>query len=109
MDHIEHEDKKHENTHKVTGGHDETEEHHPFPTLSESFKGVSEEVGFNIEIKYPMLQVDGINECDNYFERNEFLDIILADVIKNAGNRRIVFSSFDPDICTMQVLLFFYF
>ncbi|KAI1727358.1 glycerophosphoryl diester phosphodiesterase family domain-containing protein [Ditylenchus destructor] len=90
--------------HKVTAGHDETEEHRPFPTLVEAFNNVSEEVGFNVEVKYPMVTVDGQNECENYFERNEFLDIILADILNNAGQRRIVFSSFDPDICTMIAL-----
>lgn len=45
--------------------------------------------------------MNGQHECANYFERNEFVDIILAEVFRNAGSRRIVFSSFDPDICTM--------
>uniref|UniRef100_A0A915ESG3 GP-PDE domain-containing protein n=1 Tax=Ditylenchus dipsaci TaxID=166011 RepID=A0A915ESG3_9BILA len=89
------------NHHKVTARHDEAEEHKPFPTLVEAFRNVSEEVGFNVEIKYPMMQMDGVNECENYYERNMFVDIILADVINHAGQRRIVFSSFDPDICTM--------
>lgn len=59
MDHVDHshETDKHVNTHKVTGAYDEEEEHLPFPTLAEAFKNVSEEVGFNVEIKYPMLQV----------------------------------------------------
>lgn len=48
--------------HKVTGEHDEAEEHRSFPTLIEAFQNVSEEVGFNVELKYPMtLQVDGIS------------------------------------------------
>lgn len=32
---------------------------------------------------------------------NVFLDIILKTVLENSGKRRIVFSSFDADICTM--------
>ena len=92
---------------RVTGEHDEAEEHRPFPTLQEAFKNVSEEVGFNIEIKYPQMLVNGESECDGYFERNEFVDIILAEVLNNAGNRRIVFSSFEPDICKMWVLINF--
>lgn len=43
--------------HKVTAGHDEEEEHKPFPTLVEAFNNVSEEVGFNVEVKYPMVTV----------------------------------------------------
>lgn len=90
------------NSHQqVTGKSDEGEEHRPFPTLSETFKNISEEVGFNIEIKYPQMMVNGENECDGYFERNEFVDIILAEVMNNAGHRRIVFSSFEADICKM--------
>ena len=34
-------------------------------------------------------------------EMNSFLDPILECVIKNGGKRAIVFSSFNPDICTM--------
>lgn len=86
---------------RVTGEHDEAEEHRPFPTMCEAFQNVSEEVHFNVEVKYPQLMVNGENECDGYFERNEFVDIILAQVLNHAGNRRIVFSSFEPDICKM--------
>ncbi|KAL3097060.1 hypothetical protein niasHS_002776 [Heterodera schachtii] len=90
-----------ENHRRVTGAHDEAEEHRPFPTLSEAFQALPD-VGFNIEVKYPQLQVDQTNECEGvYFERNEFVDIILSNVLSNAGRRRIVFSSFDADICTM--------
>uniref|UniRef100_A0A914GPX8 Uncharacterized protein n=1 Tax=Globodera rostochiensis TaxID=31243 RepID=A0A914GPX8_GLORO len=86
---------------RVTGAHDEAEEHRPFPALSEAFQSLPD-VGFNIEVKYPQLQVDEQNECEGgYFERNEFVDIILSNVLSNAGRRRIVFSSFDADICTM--------
>lgn len=34
---------------------------------------------------------------------NTYLDIILSCVLQQAGQRRIVFSCFDPDICTMLV------
>lgn len=34
---------------------------------------------------------------------NTYLDIILSCVLQQAGQRRIVFSCFDPDICTMWV------
>lgn len=39
-----------------------------------------------------------------YFDMNLFLDIILKTVLENSGKRRIVFSSFDADICTMWVI-----
>lgn len=47
---------------------------------------------------------DGTHECDNYFERNQYVDQVLTDVFRHAGTRRIVFSSFDPDICTLLSL-----
>uniref|UniRef100_A0A914YYI7 GP-PDE domain-containing protein n=1 Tax=Panagrolaimus superbus TaxID=310955 RepID=A0A914YYI7_9BILA len=103
LDHVQH----HSNTPlneqviKVTGENDEAEDLRPFPTLIEALQNVSTDVGFNVEIKFPMVQEDGINECENYFEHNEFLDRILKDVFLHGGKRRIVFSSFDPDICTM--------
>ena len=34
-------------------------------------------------------------------EMNSFLNPILGSVIKHGGERAIVFSSFNPDICTM--------
>ena len=34
-------------------------------------------------------------------EMNSFLDPIIGCVIKHGGKRAIVFSSFNPDICTM--------
>uniref|UniRef100_A0A673JI64 Glycerophosphocholine phosphodiesterase GPCPD1-like n=1 Tax=Sinocyclocheilus rhinocerous TaxID=307959 RepID=A0A673JI64_9TELE len=40
-------------------------------------------------------------KLSTYFNMNQFLDIILTCVLQNAGNRRIVFSCFDPDVCTM--------
>ncbi|KAI6219631.1 hypothetical protein M3Y95_01087200 [Aphelenchoides besseyi] len=109
LDHVQHEKQAPLNDqgqlhYKVTGTHDEAEEHRPFPTLESAFNYVSEETGFNIEIKYPMEWEDGAHECANYFERNEFVDIILSQVLRNAGTRRIVFSSFDPDICTILTL-----
>ena len=36
-------------------------------------------------------------------EMNSFLDPILECVINRGGERAIVFSSFNPDICTMYV------
>uniref|UniRef100_A0A914WIA2 Glycerophosphocholine phosphodiesterase GPCPD1 n=1 Tax=Plectus sambesii TaxID=2011161 RepID=A0A914WIA2_9BILA len=88
-------------TSEVTGEDDETLEHRPFPTLKQALTQVDPNVGFNVEIKYPMLQKDGTWECEHYWERNEYIDIILAEVLNYAADRRIVFSSFDPDICTL--------
>ncbi|CAI2356784.1 unnamed protein product [Caenorhabditis sp. 36 PRJEB53466] len=86
----------------VTPSKNETDEMHvPFPSLAQVLRNVDENVGLNIEIKYPMYMKDGTHECQGYFEQNKFVDIILAEVAEQAGNRRIVFSCFEPDICTM--------
>uniref|UniRef100_A0A8R1E1R0 Glycerophosphocholine phosphodiesterase GPCPD1 n=1 Tax=Caenorhabditis japonica TaxID=281687 RepID=A0A8R1E1R0_CAEJA len=86
----------------VTPDRTETDEMHvPFPSLAQVLRNVDENVGINVEIKYPMFMKDGTHECQGYFEQNKFVDIILAEVAEHAGNRRIVFSCFEPDICTM--------
>ncbi|XP_023574320.1 glycerophosphocholine phosphodiesterase GPCPD1 isoform X5 [Octodon degus] len=49
------------------------------------------------------MKKDGMwdGNLSTYFDMNLFLDIILKNVLENSGKRRIVFSSFDADICTM--------
>lgn len=74
-----------------------------FTTLEELFKKVPLNAGFNIELKYPMLdesQVDDIGQIA--FEMNYFCDTILAMVYKLYKGRDIVFSSFHPDICMIM-------
>ncbi|XP_071779464.1 glycerophosphocholine phosphodiesterase GPCPD1 [Centroberyx gerrardi] len=82
---------------------EEIDEHQPFPSLSQIFQAVPEHVGFNIELKWICQMKDGSWEgnLSSYFNMNTFLDIILSCVLQKAGKRRIVFSCFDPDICTM--------
>ncbi|XP_046535752.1 glycerophosphocholine phosphodiesterase GPCPD1 isoform X4 [Equus quagga] len=57
------------------------------------------------ELTFDQLQLlkDGMwdGNLSTYFDMNLFLDIILKTVLENSGKRRIVFSSFDADICTM--------
>ncbi|KAM6954749.1 glycerophosphocholine phosphodiesterase GPCPD1 isoform 1-T3 [Aplochiton taeniatus] len=82
---------------------EEVDEHQPFPSLTQIFQAVPEHLGFNIELKWISQMKDGSWEgnLSTYFNKNKFLDIILSCVMQNAGPRRIVFSCFDPDICTM--------
>jgi len=40
-------------------------------------------------------------ELENPFELNMFMDILLQTVLQYGGSRRVVFSCFHPDICTM--------
>lgn len=78
-------------------------ENQPFPSLKMVLESLPENVGFNIEIKWICQHRDGVwdGNLSTYFDMNAFLDIILKTVLENSGKRRIVFSSFDADICTM--------
>nr|XP_020459387.1 glycerophosphocholine phosphodiesterase GPCPD1 isoform X2 [Monopterus albus] len=82
---------------------DEIDEHQPFPSLSQIFQTIPEHVGFNIELKWISQMKDGSwdGNLSSYFNMNTFLDVILSCVLQKGGKRRIVFSCFNPDICTM--------
>ncbi|XP_039980873.1 glycerophosphocholine phosphodiesterase GPCPD1 isoform X1 [Xiphias gladius] len=82
---------------------DEIDEHQPFPSLSQIFQAIPEHVGFNIELKWICQMKDGSwdGNLSSYFNMNTFLDVVLSCVLQKGGKRRIVFSCFDPDICTM--------
>ncbi|PHH61514.1 hypothetical protein CDD81_305 [Ophiocordyceps australis] len=72
----------------------------PFATLEDLFRKLPEEIGFNIELKYPMLHESEEHEMDTYaVELNSFCDTVLSKVYDLAGQRHIIFSSFNPDIC----------
>ncbi|KAK4152039.1 Glycerophosphoryl diester phosphodiesterase family-domain-containing protein [Chaetomidium leptoderma] len=79
----------------------------PFATLEDLFRKLPASVGFNIELKYPMLHESEEHEMDTYaVELNSFCDTVLAKVYDHpldlapAGNgRHVIFSSFNPDIC----------
>ncbi|CAK7227557.1 Glycerophosphocholine phosphodiesterase [Sporothrix curviconia] len=72
----------------------------PFATLEDLFKQLPQSVGFNIEMKYPMLHETEEQGMDAYaIELNEFCDAVLEKVYNMANGRDILFSSFNPDIC----------
>ncbi|KAL8716949.1 MAG: hypothetical protein Q9225_005767, partial [Loekoesia sp. 1 TL-2023] len=74
----------------------------PFTTLEEMFMKLPEHVGFNIEMKYPMLHESEEQEMDTYaVELNSFVDTVLTKVYDLGNNRPIIFSSFNPDICLL--------
>ncbi|XP_032882108.1 glycerophosphocholine phosphodiesterase GPCPD1 isoform X1 [Amblyraja radiata] len=78
-------------------------ENQPFPSLQQVLLCVPENIGYNIEIKWPYQHKDGVWE-DNlptYMDMNKAIDIILKCTLENASNRRIVFSSFVADVCSM--------
>jgi glycerophosphodiester phosphodiesterase len=73
-----------------------------FTTLERMFNELPENVGFNIEMKYPMLHESEEEEMDQYaVELNSFVDTVLQTVYDKMGARNILFSSFNPDICLM--------
>lgn len=80
---------------------EDLEDHQPFPQLADVLASIDPHVGFNIEIKWSMQLHDGTSEMDNNIDKNLYVDCILRTVLAKAGARRIVFSCFDPDICTM--------
>ncbi|KAI9226781.1 MAG: Glycerophosphoryl diester phosphodiesterase family-domain-containing protein [Piptocephalis tieghemiana] len=75
----------------------------PFATLEETLKKVPETTGFNIEVKYPMPDEA---EAAELRPRNMggFVDKILQVVYDQAGERNILFSSFNPDVCRILAL-----
>ena len=74
----------------------------PFTTLEEMFLKLPENVGFNIEMKYPMLHESEEHEMDTYaVELNSFVDTVLTKVYDLGRKRKIIFSSFNPDICLL--------
>ncbi|KAH6679254.1 Glycerophosphoryl diester phosphodiesterase family-domain-containing protein [Halenospora varia] len=77
----------------------------PFTTLEEMFVKLPENVGFNIEMKYPMLHESEEHEMDTYaVELNSFVDTVLTKVYDLGKKRKIIFSSFNPDICLLLSL-----
>lgn len=61
-----------------------------------------ENVGFNIEMKYPMLHESEEQDMDAYaVELNSFVDTVLTKVYDLGAKRKIIFSSFNPDICLL--------
>ncbi|KAF2483178.1 Glycerophosphoryl diester phosphodiesterase family-domain-containing protein [Neohortaea acidophila] len=77
--------------------------HAPFTTLEEMFTKLDPAVGFNIEVKYPMLFESEEQGMDAYaVELNSFVDTVLAKVYDHAPKgRNVLFSSFHPDICLL--------
>jgi len=74
----------------------------PFTTLTEMFEKLPEGIGFNIEMKYPMLQEAEEHDMDTYaIELNSFVDAVLQIVFDRGADRNIIFSSFHPDICLL--------
>lgn len=77
-----------------------------FVTLKDLFKKLPKNVGFNIEIKYPMLdEAEKESMGEIAIELNTYVDTILKTVYdENLTGRDIIFSSFHPDVCMLLSL-----
>lgn len=74
--------------------------HEGFTCLREVLNLVPAKVGFLLEIKYPSDYVTRTRQI-NYPERNLLVDTILKELFDCNQTRKIIFLSFDPDICVM--------
>ncbi|XP_023327915.1 glycerophosphocholine phosphodiesterase GPCPD1 isoform X2 [Eurytemora carolleeae] len=93
----------HEKSTGVKTFQENDKEHEPFPTLETALNLLDSDCGFNIEIKFSQLFKDGREEQKDMMEMNLFIDQVLKTVYQHAGERKIVFSSFNPDACSMLV------
>lgn len=76
-----------------------------FTTLKEALQTLPKDIPFNVEMKYPMLLECHYWKMDpNYIELNLFIDTILSTIYAHAGDRRILFSSFCPELCIAMSL-----
>jgi glycerophosphodiester phosphodiesterase len=72
----------------------------PFTTLEQLFRKLPTSVGFNIELKYPMLDESEEHHMDAYaVELNSFTEAVLEQAYALGNKRHIIFSSFNPDVC----------
>eukprot|EP01080_Neovahlkampfia_damariscottae_P002152 gene2152-2018_t len=76
--------------------------HDFIPTFKEMFEKLPENLGFDIEVKYPLYEETISLGFDSFTDRNVFADAILKIVFDFAHQKRkIFFSCFDPDLCIL--------
>ncbi|XP_069990448.1 glycerophosphocholine phosphodiesterase GPCPD1 isoform X1 [Penaeus vannamei] len=103
LSYCDHEDMVYHKTEKGLSrfSDEDFEDHQPFPTLQKALESVPYTCGFNVEVKWTMQMRDGTYELQHPFELNRFLDLIIETILEHSGKRKIIFSCFHPDICTM--------
>lgn len=74
--------------------------HDTFNTLEELFKGVPDHVGFMVELKFPS-EIAQAQKSIRVKERNLFVDKVLKVVFDRCASRKIIFMSFDADVCLL--------
>ncbi|KAI0100249.1 Glycerophosphoryl diester phosphodiesterase family-domain-containing protein [Nemania sp. FL0031] len=76
--------------------------HEPFVTLRQLLETLPESVGFDIELKYPMLFETDDWKMDPYaMEHNKFADTILDVLFRYGRGRHIFLTSFSPELCIL--------
>ena len=72
------------------------------PLYAQALLMTSPAVGFNVEVKFPFFQSElDLLGLPVYSNLNDYVDSILAETHEHAGGRRIVFSSFSPEVCQL--------
>ena len=71
-----------------------------------NLSSIRTEIAFNAAIStmcqlFNLILQDGTYELNHPFELNVYVDTIIKAVLQYGGSRKIVFSCFNPDICTM--------
>ena len=74
--------------------------YHGLYSLEELFQRLPDSVGICIEMKYPTSAEKRDLELTQLMDIHSYVDTILKLVYDNAHHRSIIFSSFNPAICT---------
>jgi len=76
------------------------------PDLAEMFSDLPVELGFNLEVKWPTVNVEMksenmLGQDAEWFDMNEYVDHILKVVMQGSveSERELIFSCFDPNVC----------
>ncbi|KAI9750458.1 MAG: hypothetical protein M4579_006463 [Chaenotheca gracillima] len=76
-----------------------------FATLEEALREVPDTIGFDIEIKYPRIhEARDAGVAPVVIDLNTFIDTILTLILRFAGKRNIILSSFTPEVCILLSL-----
>nr|XP_014102212.1 glycerophosphocholine phosphodiesterase GPCPD1-like [Bactrocera oleae] len=79
----------------------EQEDQRLFPLFEDFLTKVNKSVGFDIEIKWPQLTLNGALESVQTIDKNTYVDRILDVMLRHGCGRLSFFTSFDADICTL--------
>ena len=65
------------------------------------FELVPQHVGFKIEVKHPVPEQGNDKYNFSFFDKNVLCDHVIETVYRHANDRKVIFSCFDADVCTM--------